>query len=98
MLRSQVEKQALRSAAHLVAALSDRRFGAKVLSDEVKDSVSILCGELDALGLLAEYRQADGTFVAWRPEDDGNIAEALRRASFRDGKPSDLPYSYRVML
>jgi hypothetical protein len=98
MICSRLEEQALRSAAHLVAALADRRFGAKALSEEVRDSISVLRGELDELGLLAEYRHADGSLAAWRPEDDGNITTALRRASFKDDKPSDPAYLYRVML
>jgi hypothetical protein len=99
MTRSRVEEQALRSAAHLVAALADRRFGMKgALSSELKDSISVLRDELDSLGLLAEYRQADGSLAAWRPDDDGNITTALRRASFKDDKPSNPAYLYRVLL
>jgi hypothetical protein len=97
-MNSRLEKQALRSAAHLVAALSDRRFGVKSQSAELRDCVAILCGELDELGLLAEYRQPDGTLAAWDEAADAYSREILGRASFKDDKPSDLPHSYRVML
>ena len=97
-MTSQLESQALQSAAFLVAAIADRRLGSTRLSDELKDAIEILGGELDKLGLLADYRQSDGTLVAWPPDEDGNIAAVLRRAGALDNKPSDLPRSYRVML
>jgi hypothetical protein len=95
---AQLREQALRSAAHLVAAMADRRFGAARLSDELKDCLGILRSELDELGMLAEYKQKDGSLVAWRPEDDGNIREVLRRASFVDDKPSRSPYTNEAWL
>lgn len=57
--------QALKSAAHLIAALYDKRLGLKRsdMSVEVKDSAAILLGELDALGLLAPYRDERGKLV-----------------------------------
>jgi hypothetical protein len=62
------EAQALESAAFLVAALAE---GAKILSDEVKDAVQILHGELDGLGLLEQYRR-DGKLIPWdQDEIDG---------------------------
>lgn len=94
----QMQEQALRSAAHLVAGLVDRRFGAGRLSAELKDSIAVLRGELDQLGLLAEYKQADGNLAAWRPEDDANAGAVLRRASFKDDKPSDSPYLNDILL
>ena len=94
-----LEAQALRSAAFLVAGLVDRRFGLKgTMSAELKDAIEILRSELDQLGLLADYRHPDGTLVAWPPDEDGNIAAVLRRAGALDNKPSDQPHSYRVML
>ncbi len=93
-----MEAQALRSAAFLVAAIADSRFGSTRISDELKDAIGILRSELDELDLLAEYRQPDGTLVAWPPEEDGNIAAVLRRAGALDQKPSDLSHSFRVML
>jgi hypothetical protein len=94
----QLEAQALRSAAFLIAAIADSRFGSTRISDELKDAIEILRGELDELGLMADYRQPDRTLAAWPPDEDGNIAAVLRRAGALDNKPSDLPYSYRVML
>jgi hypothetical protein len=91
-----MEAQALRSAAFLIAAIADRRFGSTHITDELKDAIGILRDELDELGLLAEYRQPDGTLVAWPPEEDGNIAAVLRRAGALDNKPSHLTHSYRV--
>ena len=96
MNSTQLREQALRSAAHLVAAMADRRFGAGRLSDELKDCIGILRSELDELGLLAEYKQEDGSLVAWRPEADANIREVLRRASFVDDRPSEPGYMRRV--
>jgi hypothetical protein len=46
-------EEALQSAAFLVCGLAD---GAGILSDELSDAVRILAGELDALGLLDQYR------------------------------------------
>ena len=97
-MSSQREAQALRSAAFLIAAIADSRFGSTRISDELKDAVEILRGELDELGLLAEYRKLDGRLVAWRPDEDGNIAAVLRRAGTLDNKPTELPYSYGIML
>jgi hypothetical protein len=95
---SQLQEQALQSAAFLIAAIADSRFGSTRISDELKDAVEILRGELDQLGLLAQYRRLGGTLVAWPPDEDGNIAAVLRRAGALDNKPSDLPHSYHVML
>ena len=46
-------EEALQSAAFLVAGLGG---GAGILSDELSDAVRILAGELEALGLLEQYR------------------------------------------
>src|ERR1700760_2033031 len=98
-MRRQTEAQALRSAAFLVAGLVDRRFGLRgTMSAELKDAIEILRGELDELGLMADYRQPDGTLTAWPPNEDGNIAAVLRRATFKDDKPSDRLHEYRVRL
>jgi hypothetical protein len=64
MASSGMEAQALRSAAYLVSALADPRFGVKHISDEVRDCIQILSGELDALGLLEQYRK-EGKLIAW---------------------------------
>ena len=74
------EADALQYAAYLVAALSDRRFGARLLSDELRDCVAILSSELDGLGLLAQYRLPDGTLAAWDEETEANGREVLNRA------------------
>lgn len=82
-MSSQLQAQALRSAAFLVAGLVDRRFGLRgTMSAELKDAIEILRGELDELGLMGEYLQPDGTLIAWPREEDGNIAgpAARRRA------------------
>jgi hypothetical protein len=63
MASSGMEAQALRSAAYLVAALADPTYGVKHISDEVRDCIQILSGELDALGLL-DHRK-DGKPIAW---------------------------------
>jgi hypothetical protein len=98
MRRELLEKQALESAAHLVAGMVDKRFGAGRISAELKDSIDILRGELEELGLMREYRQADGSLRAWDPDDDGNIAAVLRRASFVDDEPSRSPYTNDARL
>lgn len=85
-----LQEQALHSAAHLIAGLVDKRFGASRISAELKDSIDILRGELEELGLLAEYRQADGTLTAWNPADDTRGSDALGRASTKRDKPADL--------
>lgn len=90
MTAAQLQRQALRSAAHLVAALVDRRFGAGRLTDELRDCIGILRGELDELGLLAEYRQGDGSLAAWNPADDNRGSEVLGRASSKHSKPAEL--------
>ena len=46
-------EEALQSAAFIVAGLAG---AAAILSDELRDAVRILAGELDALGLLDQYR------------------------------------------
>lgn len=100
MTCSRLEEQALRSAAHLVAAVADKRFGARGISDEVRDCVAILSGELDELGLLDSYRRPDGTLAAWHPEDDTRGSEVLGRASSKRDKPSepsDLP-AHRIVF
>ena len=97
-MSSQLESQALRSAAFLVAAIADSRFGSTRISDELKDAIEILRGELDELGLMADYRQPEGTLAAWPPGEDGNIAAVLRRAGALDNKPSEPGYLYRVAL
>jgi hypothetical protein len=53
-------EEALQSAAFLVAGLAD---GAGILSDELNDAVRILAGELDALGLLEQYRGQRSRFT-----------------------------------
>ncbi|UQY83675.1 hypothetical protein [Ralstonia pseudosolanacearum] len=56
-------EEALKSAAYLVAAMSDPKHGAPRLSLEVSDSLEILAEELNALGLLDVYRQDDGSLA-----------------------------------
>ena len=70
MLQSlRIEERILRSAAHLVAAIEDPRFGIKgmpsVLSDEVRDSIEMLRADLDEIGLLEPYRREGGTLGVW---------------------------------
>ncbi|OIT11700.1 hypothetical protein BL241_11545 [Ralstonia solanacearum] len=57
-----IRARALSSAAHLVAALHDPKYGIKgtLLSEEVRDSIDILRGELDEIGLLKPYRREGG--------------------------------------
>lgn len=91
-------EEALQSAAFLVAALVDRRFGLKgAMSAELKDSLSVLRRELDDLGLLAEYRRQDGTLAAWDASADAYSREVLGRASAKDaGTSTEL--EHRVIL
>ena len=93
MTAAQLREQALRSSAFLVAAIEDRRFGSGRLSSELKDAIEILRDELGQLGLMAEYKDADGSLVAWPPSEDGNIAAVLRRPGALDNKPSRSPYA-----
>jgi hypothetical protein len=60
------ETAALKSAAHLVAALSDAETGipADRMHLEVRDSLEILRGELAALGLLESYENG-GRLHIW---------------------------------
>jgi hypothetical protein len=81
-----------------VKPIADSRFGSRRITDELKDCITILRSELDELGLLAEYRQDDGSLVAWHPEDDNNLAAVLCRASFKDDQPSEPAYLNRVVF
>ena len=80
VMASSKEAEALRSAAYLIAALADRRFGARSLSDELRDCIGILTRELDGLGLLADYRRPDGTLAAWDEKVEAYGQEVLERA------------------
>jgi hypothetical protein len=62
------QDEALESSAFFVAGLSDPRFGMKrAFSTELRDALGLLTAELDALGLLDQYRK-NGQLVAWDPE------------------------------
>jgi hypothetical protein len=93
---SQLQQQALRSAAFLLAAIADKRFGSSRISDELSDAIELLRSELEELRLMGEYKDVDGSLVAWPPAEDGNIAAVLRRASYIDDKPSEPAYMRRV--
>lgn len=95
-MNSQLQEQALRSAAHLIAALADKRFGAKSLSEELRDCIAILSGELDELGLLADYRCPDGTLAAWDEVADAYSREVLGRAHQARGVSAEM--EHRVVL
>ena len=55
------------SAAHLVAALYDGQHGIDVsaLPVEARDSLKILCSQLDAAGALGPYHREDGGIGVW---------------------------------
>jgi hypothetical protein len=57
------QRRALRSAAYLAAAMADHRTGISLhrLTEEVRDGLAILTGELDGLGFLKPYREDDGS-------------------------------------
>jgi hypothetical protein len=95
---ARLQEQALCSAAFLLAAIEDKRFGSSRISDELRDAIEILRGELDELGMIAEYKQEDGSLVAWPPGEDGNISAVLRKASFVDDKPSEPGYMRGVSM
>lgn len=59
--------QALKSAAHLIAAMYDPATGLRIsdLNLEILDSVQALRCELDALGLLNAYKGEAGELRIW---------------------------------
>jgi hypothetical protein len=57
-------ERAVKAAAYLVAALAARRAS---LTEEVRDAVDLLHGELDSVGALAPYQTPKGTLRIWQP-------------------------------
>ena len=59
------QEHALRCAAYLAAVMADRKYGIALhrLTEEVRDGLAILTGELDGLGLLKPYREDDGSLA-----------------------------------
>jgi hypothetical protein len=57
------QEHVLRCAAYLAAVMADRRYGIRLsrMSEEMRDAVVLLTGELDGLGLLKPYREDDGS-------------------------------------
>ncbi len=68
MLQSvRTEERIQKSAAHLVAAIADPTYGVALnhMTQEVRDSLDMLCKELNETELLDPYRREGGKLAVW---------------------------------